>query len=600
MDPSYKLPGSPGTPLFQVSPERVNQQRGRNELQASPTLSLGGGRFREGHSRESSVHEKVAAFNSLNSSGAQAQELLKQAAQLKRAMLGREEAVRAKSESDQQRDHARTELRKYENETRKLSKQVEMLLKKLDESKARELIVCQKLETRQEELGQSKEKYQHTKAEWEKEVRRLRKEAFRSQSSIVKLQEELKASRLAHKIVSSDLESEKQRNKNREQEAFEARYQLVGVQEELAQMIENVKLVEQERDALRTIAKNEEIARIAAEGRLPLPFQPHNDEFASPKKARSSLDPMTILSSAASEEEMEELKFLLDWEKQNATRAHDRIEFLEEELRLQCAAASAARIEMPTMLEAVEVHDAEVQTAEVQTVEFQNAEVQTAEIQNAEVPPTEDVTANEEQQQSHIFIPEEGVFRAISPQPSPRRPANIIIAEPEPEERDLVCHARTPTCEPPARALGRGITSRTSLQSLFDGLPSPQEPSNESMTSENMTSDESAMTANLTENIATTIEPIFHTISTTTRVPLVDTSDETPVPKSKEWDNFCPTMTREEALAQIRERRGRARSLAQGTLTPRKQMVEAGARRDISAPTMRSGNVRGRSAARSA
>ncbi|RDW74956.1 hypothetical protein BP6252_06098 [Coleophoma cylindrospora] len=590
MDPSYKLPGSPGTPLFQVSPERVNQQRGRNELQASPTLSLGGGRFREGHSRESSVHEKVAAFNSLNSSGAQAQELLKQAAQLKRAMLGREEAVRAKSESDQQRDHARAELRKYENETRKLSKQVEMLLKKLDESKARELIVCQKLETRQEELGQSKEKYQHTKAEWEKEVRRLRKEAFRSQSSIVKLQEELKASRLAHKIVSNDLESEKQRNKDREQEAFEARYQLVGVQEELAQMIEKVKLVEQERDALRTIAKNEEIARIAAEGRLPLPVQPQNDEFASPKKARSSLGPMAILSSAASEEELEELKFLLDWEKQNATRAHDRIEFLEEELRLQSAAASAARIEMPPTLEAVEVHDAEVQTAEMPTVEFQNAEVQTA----------EDIAEDEEPQQSHIFIPEEGVFRAISPQSSPRRPANIIIAKPEPEERDLVCHVKTPTCEPPALALGRDKTSRTSLQSLFDSLPSPQEPANESMTSENMTSDESAMTANLTENIATTIEPIFHTISTTTRVPLVDTSDETPVPKSKEWDSFCPTMTREEALAQIRERRGRARSLAQGTLTPRKQMVDAGVRRDISAPTMRSGNVRGRSAARSA
>lgn len=149
MDPSYKLPGSPGTPLFQVSPERVNQQRGRNELQASPTLSLGGGRFRDGHSRESSVHEKVAAFNSLNSSGAQAQELLKQAAQLKRAMVGREEAVRARSEADQQRDQARAELRKYENETKRLSKQVEMLLKKLDEGKARELIVCQKLETRQ-------------------------------------------------------------------------------------------------------------------------------------------------------------------------------------------------------------------------------------------------------------------------------------------------------------------------------------------------------------------------------------------------------------------------------------------------------------------
>lgn len=397
---------------------------------------------------------------------------------------------------------------------------------------------------------------------------------------MVKLQEELKASRLAHKIVSNDFESEKQRSKNREQEAFEARYQLVGVQEELAQMVQKVKLVEQERDALRTLAKNEEIARIAAEGRLPLPVQSQNDEFASPKKARRSLDPMTILSSAASEEEIEELKFLLEWGNKNATRAHDRIEFLEEELRMQCAAASLARMEKPATSEVLEVQDAEAPSTE-------------------NVSQAEDVPEDEEPQQSHIFIPEEGVFRAISPQPSPRRPANIIIAEPEPEEHESDCHLRTPSCEPPTLALPREMNMRTSLQSLFDAPPSPQEPSPNAMAFEKLSSDESDMTTNLTENIATTIEPTFHTISTTTRIPIVD-PDQTPVSSSKEWDLFCPTMTREEALAQIRERRGRARSLAQGTLTPRKQMVEGGVRRDISAPAIRSGNVRGRSAVRTA
>jgi hypothetical protein len=67
------------------------------------------------------------------------------------------------------------------------------------------------------------------------------------------------------------VDNEKERSSKREQEAFAARYQLVGVQEELAKMVEKVKLVEQERDALKTIAKNEEIARIAAEGQIPLP-----------------------------------------------------------------------------------------------------------------------------------------------------------------------------------------------------------------------------------------------------------------------------------------------------------------------------------------
>lgn len=49
-------------------------------------------------------------------------------------------------------------------------------------------------------------------------------------------------------------------------------------------------------------------------------------------------------------------------------------------------------------------------------------------------------------------------------------------------------------------------------------------------------------------------------------------------------------MTRQQAIEQIRIRRGRARSIAAGALTPRKQMVDGAHgpglayRRDISAP----------------
>src|SRR5208282_2013013 len=69
----------------------------------------------------------------------------------------------------------------------------------------------------------------------------------------------------------------------------------------------------------------------------------------------------------------------------------------------------------------------------------------------------------------------------------------------------------------------------------------------------------------------------FHTISTTIRIPLAAPAPAqvslTPpsggaarAPK----DVLSPTMSREEALAQIRERRGRARSLAQGLATPKR------------------------------
>jgi hypothetical protein len=350
------------------------------------------------------------------------------------------------------------------------------------------------------------------------------------------------------------LEQEKERSAKREQEAFAARYQLVGVQEELAQMQEQIKLVEQERDALRTIAKNEEIARIAAEGRLPLPTSPEDDEFASPKKDRRSVDPVTILSSAASEEELDDLRMKLKWEEQKASRALDQVEFLETECRFNCCASSASR-----------------------NAEFQRPTTSEGPAQRIKIG-----------RSSTVFIPAEGIFRTISPAPeespwiSPaKKTFNApIFEEPTHPERGPPSYARTPSCEPPAPAMISDVN--TSLLSLLDA---PHSPSSETRSDDG----------------DRTIIQTFHTISTTTRIPLANPPDLTPptdVPTNLSDPALSPTMSREEALAQIRERRGRARSLAQGTLTPRKQMVEGGVRRDISAPAIRSGNVRGRSQAR--
>jgi len=187
---------------------------------------------------------------------------------------------------------------------------------------------------------------------------------------------------------------------------------------------------------------------------------------------------------------------------------------------------------------------------------------------------------------STIFIPEEGVFRTISstPEESPwispvKKTANYQIHFEQPGHRlvGIPNYARTPSCEPPAPALLADVN--TSLLSLLDAPLSPAE------------SQEDHSRPNLVET--------FHTVSTTTRIPLANPSDLTPTTTVGLGNPaLSPAITREEALAQIRERRGRARSLAQGTLTPRKQMVEGGTRRDISAPAIRSGNVRGRSQAR--
>jgi len=119
MDPTFKFPGEPGTPLYPTSPERVNQQRS-SLYDESPASSIHGR-----HSRESSVVEKVAAFNSLAFQGKQLERKANDAA-LKRAMLGREEAE--------------SEMRRYREDVRSMRRQIE-------EGKERERKVGERLES---------------------------------------------------------------------------------------------------------------------------------------------------------------------------------------------------------------------------------------------------------------------------------------------------------------------------------------------------------------------------------------------------------------------------------------------------------------------
>jgi hypothetical protein len=110
MDQSYTFPASPGTPatpLLQASPDRVNKQRPQYEVE-SPRGSFHGGS--QSHIRDSSVHEKVAVFNSLASRSKQLERQTSDAA-LKRAMLGREEA---ESETRRYRDEAKAWKRQVE------------------------------------------------------------------------------------------------------------------------------------------------------------------------------------------------------------------------------------------------------------------------------------------------------------------------------------------------------------------------------------------------------------------------------------------------------------------------------------------------------
>lgn len=292
-----------------------------------------------------------------------------------------------------------------------------------------------------------KETYAHTKTQWETEIRRLRKENNKLTSETIKYREELKEHRAELRKAKATISEEKERTDEREKEAFTARYQLEGLQQQLTEAMEKIKLVEQERDSFKTLAKSEEVARIAAEGQIPMP--------SSPKKevARPELEvPMPIMSMA-DEQDVEHLKLSLDWERARANRAYDLVDFMKLECRFNsCACCLRAPSTSNKAKNATNV-------ASNSTTRVKNPE----DALEFEHPGRESVL------QSTVFIASEGIFRTVaSPSKegrqeqaderqsrtrSPEHRKNMSQTRfpvvPSPSSMGPPRHSRTPSCDPP-------------------------------------------------------------------------------------------------------------------------------------------------------
>ncbi|KAK2002490.1 hypothetical protein LX36DRAFT_707769 [Colletotrichum falcatum] len=623
MADSADQPPSPGGPLSPMTPDRANQkQQGRN-LFTSPRSSPGG--------RDSSVHEKISQFNNLAMQSKTLERKTADAA-LKRAMLGREEAE--------------TELRRYRDETKVLRVQ-------LEKGKEREQRVSERLETVMEQYGRAKETYAHTKAAWEKEIKLARKKTFKNESQIIKLQEELKAAREGWRLASDNLDAEKLRSKAREEEAFQARYQMVGMEQALGEALERIKMLEQERDAYKTLAKEEEVARIAAEGRIPLPkaFDAGpDDEFASPRKTKAprfSLSTVDIVSSAATEEEIEELTLQVSWERQRADRAYELVDFLQAECELHCCPGAKAQRRRSIMsprqslssnrpsimsprrrlmppAEIADASDLIILQGRRESSSSHHSSLKaslSSPVEEKALKKPDVLRRSREERRSTVFCAREGIFRTVSQREADdiegqyeqgRRGHESSVGSPSqpPTPHDpLPRFSRTPSLEPPDFAVL--AQERMSLASLLsaphggaDGqvhtAPLPSIPTMPDMDERPASRFSRSPSPNPNNTVRPHTAAAFYTKTTTTTVPIRDDKPR-PQPRmdrcrtpsagdcqmSFDINNpaMTPTMTREEALARIRERRGRARSIAQGTATPRKKMIEgAGERRDVSAP----------------
>ena len=215
----FKVPSVPGTPLYALSPDRMNR------LQQSPSIPNHlSSPERKHHRNSSDVRSKVEFLNSLSSQNPPPSPTRQNAASsnaaLQRALLGREEAEAQLSSVNVQ----------------------------LAELQSRELRIAERVESLMEELQSVKERQVHERQVFEKEIRKARKEAFKASSATVKAQEELKEARQELKNAKAEAQHNQDEKEKARQEAFERAYALAGLMEEMQVVREKLKSAEKERD----------------------------------------------------------------------------------------------------------------------------------------------------------------------------------------------------------------------------------------------------------------------------------------------------------------------------------------------------------------
>ncbi|KKK14863.1 hypothetical protein P175DRAFT_0491362 [Aspergillus ochraceoroseus IBT 24754] len=463
MDSPSSVLSSPSKALNPLSPERINQQA----VPTSPSAAADFLRLqRKGNRGLSDVQAKVAYLNHLSrgnspaAASAQAAASAGGAAALQRAILGREEA---------------------ESALVRVSGQ-------LSESQSREHRISERLESLLEELRSAKERQAHERLVFEKEIRKSRKEAFRAGSALVKTQEDLKHARIEAKILKEEVQLERGAKEQAKQEAFERAYALAGLTEELEVLKGQLRSAEANThaDTLEAQAQQinkQDIGRMSlAEGDLallltPTPRRPKRSaEDPNITPVAESTDPTCVQDTTPKRQRLsditpqqgprefvvpyqvhdliEDLRYDLDLERRLRLRAEDMVEYMKVECMFnRCTCRIREEIENAALakqqIHTIDHHECqdEMEGHEDESHNIASAETVTSVDDEAKVIETkqeEEGDGAEEKREGEgepliTFSPVTGTFRTI---PSPVRgsPKKQIEDSTSEEPEPLAAH----------------------------------------------------------------------------------------------------------------------------------------------------------------
>jgi hypothetical protein len=482
-------------------------------------------------------------------------------------------------------------------------------------------------------------KYRHCK----KEFMEANNEKLRCSAMIPQLQAKMQGLQRTLQRAESDVKFKTDEAAKYKNDVYSLQVEIESVgnrlDEEIQTLKEKLSLVEGERDALKTSLKEEEVLRIAAEGQIPLPSADaeETDEFASP--VRSPRKPRKLPREDDDKENVSPKKNAVDLrfvqqelaaERRARERAEEQIDFMKMECQFQCCSCRIAenrgkhyihddsleaemqriKISLPVITPPPSNHGDEV---------MEDVVIKQECVENDRpITPPEDVVAKKESVEPDTvvaFSPSTGTFRSV-PSPMKSRPTADVATPAEPSPVVDMADAPAQDVDTYNAIVPANVSlpqSRPASRVDFV-LPARRESKavdisiHEDAVDDSEDEDMSPPTPDQ-EPTGPATPYLTRTITTTTTIPL-HFSPATPAFKSGRGPMTPSTVAhaaanaqtpvlgelslnklgidREAALAAIRERRGRARSMAAGHGTPMKQMVEGVKdRRDISAPVTR-------------
>jgi regulator of replication initiation timing len=458
-----------------------------------------------------------------------------------------------------------------------------------------------------------------------KEVRKARKEAFKSASVVLKLQETLRDTQKRLQVSKIDHATDVQKADQFEQEATDAKCALMALQQDLGKLREQFAVLEQENEALKTNLKEEEVARIAAEGQIALPSG-HDDDsdlFSSPQKPasprKSQLEPLSddkenVGVVTKKMFDTRKLQEELEAERLKKMAAEELVEFLRMECAFKCCECKSAsrhgralRVSMDEIL-ASSIQKMKGDIASIMTPPASESGEDQMDAENTHTAAGAEDSASTDPQETNPADEvdhEMGEDASEAPLPDHVQDTTTVVDETVEDEATRARQATPENDSELAHSLSQHNDDTT--ESIYFNIQDEQSAASHHTTTVPLKDSPPSTPprAQLESELNDQIQRSVRTITTTTRIPMHFTPVSKPAllppweQENTEPRKFGSTSSsgevsalpfdREAALAAIAYRRGRAKSIANGTLTPPRQMVEGinlKSRRDVSAPVI--------------